>query len=178
MGTEATTCGARSSASASASDSGRTEFNTPGAKPSVLDLPGWICSVVVPNCVNCSTMYVFKPSPIDVSSTTAVTPMPMPSAVKELRSRCATTDCPTSLTKSCWRMTSPSHERVDRIECRRAARGQDAENEAARDRDGDGRRRRPRRGGEVEHRKQELHEPNAAHAERDPDAGAKQRQAR
>ena len=91
-GTECRTCGAPSSATASASESGRTEFTTPGETPNVLALPGCTPIVVVPNCVNCSTMYRFTPSPIEVSSTTAVTPMPIPSAVNALRSRCAVID--------------------------------------------------------------------------------------
>jgi hypothetical protein len=55
-GTACSTYGARVNASASARESGRTEFSAPGEMPSVVALPGWTAIVVVPNCVNSSTM--------------------------------------------------------------------------------------------------------------------------
>src|SRR5688572_2117871 len=100
-----------------------------------------------------------------VSSKTAVTPIPMPSAVSTLRNLCATMDWPTSHTKSRCRIPLPLHERVDGVESRRAARWQNAEHEAARHRDADGGGRGPGRRSEVEHRKQNPHEPNAGGTE-------------
>src|SRR5687767_15378739 len=102
----------------------------------------------------------------------------MPSEVRTLRNLCATIDCPISLTKSCCRIPSTPHQRVDGIERGGAPRRQDAEHETACDRDRDGRSRRPCRRGEIEHGEQGLHEPDSAASEGDSDCGAEQRQAR
>ena len=69
--------------------SGRTVLTAPSGAPWVWMRPGLTAMILVPNCVNSSTMKRCSPSPMEVSKITAAMPTAMPSAVSTVRSRCA-----------------------------------------------------------------------------------------
>ena len=89
-GVTAVTPGRRSSARASSSVSGREVLGRPGGPPRAPFLPGAISITLVPNWVNSASTNWWMPSPMEVSRITAAMPTAMPSRVRKLRRRWAT----------------------------------------------------------------------------------------
>src|SRR2546425_4766740 len=126
-----------------------------GLPPEVFDLPGLTPIRFVPNWVNSLRTYTRIPSPIDVSRMTEAMPMAIPSIVRAERRRCPVTAPHDSFMRSTTRMTitssrfgtdrSPSRQGDDRIEARRPARRQHAEQCAREQGDRERREHRPRR---------------------------------
>ena len=83
------TAGLRLSASASSMvrSRGVLPSSTPGIAPAVSLLPGRMITRCVPSDPNWFTMYRRAPSPIELTATTAATPIPMASRISTVRPR-------------------------------------------------------------------------------------------